>query len=85
MPMPVSPALPDSHSTHSEHTQPTNTNTIENTDMDIDTKQALSDTEPMNIDTDYITHDPLHDPDETLSRSLSQVHPINSLTLPQHG
>lgn len=34
--------------------------------MDIDTGHALPDTESMDTDKDYTTHDPLHSPEETL-------------------
>lgn len=43
----------------SEHTQPMDTRiATKNTDMDIVKEQELSDTEPTDIDIDYITHDP---------------------------
>lgn len=59
MSMSVSPALPNIHLS-----QPTDTITAtEVTDMDTNTEHALSDTESMDVDNDYTTHNPLHNPE----------------------
>lgn len=67
------PALPAFYSTHSKHLE----------DIDIDTKsqQTISDTEPMDIDTDNSCLYPPHNLDETLLSSGASIYLTHSATL----
>lgn len=64
------PAVPEFHSTHTEHVQLTETVTAKGaTDMDIDSLHTIFDACPMDNDSDYTSHDPWHNPDKALPSS----------------